>query len=255
MTIFDAAILGIVEGIAEFLPISSTGHLILLSTWLSLAQTDFQKSFDIIIQLGAIAAVLALYWRSFLNLEILKRLAAAFIPTGIIGLALYKIVKTYLLGNDAVVLWALLLGGIALIAFEFLHTEKEGAVSDIAAISYKQSAMIGLFQALSIVPGVSRSAASIVGGLMVGLRRATIVEFSFLLAVPTMLAATGLDLAKNASSFSRGDLAVLAVGFAAAFIVALFAIKFLLRFVRTHTFVPFGVYRILAALVFWFVIF
>jgi undecaprenyl-diphosphatase len=115
--------------------------------------------------------------------------------------------------------------------------------------------MIGLFQALSIVPGVSRSAASIVGGLMVGLRRATIVEFSFLLAVPTMLAATGLDLAKNASSFSRGDFAVLAVGFATAFIVALFAIKFLLRFVRTHTFVPFGVYRILAALVFWFVIF
>ncbi len=255
MTASVAALLGAIEGITEFLPISSTGHLILASSILGIPQTDFHKSFEIIIQLGAICAVLALYWKSFLNIEILKRLTVAFIPTGIIGLALYSFIKTYLIGNEAVVLWALLLGGIALIVFEFLHKEKESATSDSAALTYTQSAFIGLFQAMAIVPGVSRSGATILGGLIVGLKRATIVEFSFLLAVPTMLAATGFDLLKNASSFSESNITVLSVGFFSAFVVAIIAIKFLLRFVRTHTFIPFGIYRILAALVFWFMVF
>ncbi|TSC69103.1 MAG: undecaprenyl-diphosphatase [Parcubacteria group bacterium Gr01-1014_56] len=255
MSIFDALLLGVVEGVTEFLPVSSTGHLILLSTALGLGQTDFQKSFEIIIQLGAIAAVFCLYWKSFLDVEILKRLLVAFIPTGIIGLMLYSVIKTYLIGNNAVVLWALVLGGVALIVFEYLHTESESAVSSSTQISFKQSALIGLFQAIAIVPGVSRSGATILGGLLVGLKRTTIVEFSFLLAVPTMLAAVGFDLFKNISSFSNSDFTVLAVGFVAAFVVALLAIKFLLQFVRTHTFVPFGIYRILAALVFWFMIF
>lgn len=255
MTALTAALLGVVEGISEFLPISSTGHLILASHLLGLTQTDFQKSFEIIIQLGAIAAVIVLYWRSFCNFEILKRIIVAFIPTGIIGLALYKLIKTYLLGNEAVVLWALGLGGVVLVVFELLHKEKTTATQEITTISYKQSALIGLFQALAIVPGVSRSAATIVGGLMMGLKRTTIVEFSFLLAVPTMLAATGLDLYKNASSFSGSDTLSLAIGFITAFVVALGAITFLLRFVRTHTFIPFGIYRIIAALAFWFIIF
>ncbi len=255
MTALIAAILGVIEGISEFLPISSTGHLILASSVLGVAQTDFQKSFEIIIQLGAIAAVAVLYWRAFLNLDTLKKLIVAFIPTGVIGLLLYKIIKTYLLGNQVVVLWALLLGGVVLIVFELLYKEKPTATQELSDISYKQSFLIGLFQSIAVVPGVSRSAATIVGGLMVGLKRTTIVEFSFLLAVPTMLAATLLDLYKNSSSFSGADTMNLSIGFVCAFVVAIFAIKFLLRFVRTHTFIPFGIYRIVAAIVFWFIIF
>lgn len=247
MTVFQALVLGIVEGLTEFLPISSTGHLILAAKLLGLTQTDFQKSFDIVIQLGAIGAVVVLYWRQFLRPEVLARVAVAFVPTGAIGLALYPLVKTYLLGNESVVLLALFLGGLILIVFEVFYRKPAGAPADIKSITYLQAICIGLFQAVAIVPGVSRSGATIVGGLAMGLNRETIVEFSFLLAVPTMLAATGLDLAKNASSFSAGQSGALAVGFVASFIVAMLSIKFLLSYVRTRTFIAFGVYRIAAA--------
>jgi undecaprenyl-diphosphatase len=252
MTLLQSIILGIVEGITEFLPISSTGHLILASRLLGLSQTDFQKSFEIAIQLGAIGSVIMLYWRQFLEPAVLGRLIAAFIPTGLIGFALYHVVKTYLFGSDTVVLWALGLGGVALIVFELLHTESDDAVADVTAIPYSKAVLIGLFQSLSIVPGVSRAGATIVGGLILGLSRTTIVEFSFLLAVPTMLAATGYDLLKNASSFEAQQLGVLAAGFIASFFMALLSIKFLLAFVRTHTFISFGLYRIAVALAFAF---
>lgn len=251
MEYISAVILGVVEGITEFLPVSSTGHLILASSLLGISQSEFQKTFEIVVQLGAILAVVALYWRAFLNLEVLKRIAVGFIPTGIIGLALYKVVKTYLIGNEMVVLWALLIGGIGLIAFELWHSEGESAVSDIAAMPYRTAACIGLFQAIAVIPGVSRSAATIVGGLILGLKRRTIVEFSFLLAVPTMLAASGLDLLKHGASFSAHEAGLLAVGFGVCFVVALMSIKWLLGFVRGHSFVPFGIYRIALALVFF----
>jgi len=240
-------VLGIVEGVTEFLPISSTGHLILAGQLLGIADTAFQKSFDIIIQLGAILAVVALYWRSFLDVAILKRLVVAFIPTGIIGLALYHLVKTYLLGNAAVVLWALALGGVALILLELLHHEKEGALEDIRTLSYGKAATIGLFQAVAIIPGVSRSAATIVGGLLLGMRRTAIVEFSFLLAVPTMLAASSLDIIKNVSLFSASNVSTLTVGFIVSFVVAMISIKWLIRYVQSNSFIAFGVYRIVAA--------
>lgn len=252
MTPFDALILGIVEGITEFLPISSTGHLILAGTLLHLQDSTFLKSFEIIIQFGAILAVVVRYWRSFLNIEVLKRLVVGFVPTGIIGLALYRVVKTYLLGNDSIVLWALALGGLALIVFELWHREHPEATARVEHISYKQAGLIGLFQAIAIIPGVSRSAATIVGGLLLGIKRATIVEFSFLLAVPTMLAATGLDLIKNTSAFSSADAMTLAVGFVVSFVVALAAIKWLLSYVRAHSFIGFGIYRIVVALLFFF---
>jgi len=256
MDFISALILGVVEGISEFLPISSTGHLILASQLLSLPQTNFLKSFEIIIQLGAILSVVVLYWKSFFNLELLKRLFVAFLPTGVIGLALYSIIKTYLLGSQAVVLWALAIGGVLIIAFELMHKEKEGdEESAPETVSYKHSFLIGLFQAIAIIPGTSRSAATIIGGLLLGLKRKTIVEFSFLLAVPTMLAATGLDLIKNASSFSTDQIGVLSVGFVVSFVVALLSIKFLLRYVRNHSFIAFGVYRIVLAALFWLVIF
>ena len=129
MTLMQAIILGIVEGITEFLPISSTGHLILASRLLGLSQTDFQKSFEIAIQLGAIASVIVLYWRRFLELTVVSRVLVAFLPTGLIGLALYRVVKTYLFDSEAVVLWALGLGGVALIVFELLHREGDDAVA------------------------------------------------------------------------------------------------------------------------------
>jgi len=251
MNLFDAFILGIVEGITEFLPISSTGHLILTAHLLGIPSSDVLKSFEIIIQLGAIGAVLVLYYRSFFNIELLKKLFVAFLPTAIIGLALYSFVKQYLLGNEKVVLISLFVGGITLIVFELLHKEKETSLKDVSSISYTQAFTIGLFQSIAIIPGVSRSAATIVGGLSMNISRTTIIEFSFLLAVPTMGAATALDLLKNYATFSPHDFSFLAVGFVTAFIVALFAIKFLLRFMRTHTFIPFGVYRIAIALLFW----
>jgi undecaprenyl-diphosphatase len=252
MTLLQSIILGIVEGVTEFLPISSTGHLILASRLLGLEQTEFQKSFEIAIQLGAIASVIVLYWREFLEPAVLGRVLAAFVPTGLIGFALYHVVKTYFFGSDAIVLWSLALGGVALIVFELLHREGEDAVQEVTAIPYTKAVLIGLCQSISIVPGVSRAGATILGGLILGLSRSTIVKFSFLLAVPTMLAATGYDLLKNASSFAPDQFGVLAAGFISSFVVALVSIKFLLAFVRTNTFIPFGIYRILVALAFAF---
>lgn len=255
MDVWQAIFLGIIEGITEFLPISSTGHLILATEALGIPHTEFQKSFEIIIQLGAILAVISLYWRAFLNLETVKKLVVAFVPTAVIGLTLYSFIKTYLIGNPAVVVWALALGGVALIAFELLHKERVAAVAEVKDMSYKQAVLVGLAQALAVIPGVSRSAATILGGLALGLKRTTIVEFSFLLAVPTMIAATGLDIVRTNASFSVDELGLLAAGFISSFLVAMLAIKLLLGFVRTHTFIGFGVYRIaLAALFFLFVL-
>ncbi len=250
MDLMTAAILGIVEGISEFLPISSTGHLILTSHLLGLKHTDFLKSFEIAIQVGAIASVVVLYWRSLLiDFNIMKKVVVAFIPTGIMGLTLYKMIKQFLLGSSTIVLWSLFLGGVFLIVFEMWHREKEDAVADVSDISFRQALIIGCFQSIAMIPGVSRSAATIVGGLLLGLKRKVIVEFSFLLAVPTMLAATAYDLLKNGSQFSLDQAQFLAVGLITSFVVALLSIKFLLRYIQTHTFIAFGVYRIVLVLV------
>lgn len=254
MTIVESIILGIIEGITEFLPVSSTGHLILAADLLRIPESSFLASFEIIIQLGAILAVVFLYWKTLIQIENIKKLIVAFIPTGIIGLTVYKVIKQYLLGNEYVVVAALFVGGIVLIVFELLHKEHAEVSGDpegIRNVSYKQAFGIGLFQSLAVVPGVSRSAATIIGGLLLGLKRKTTVEFSFLLAVPTICAATGLDLLKNASSFSADQAGTLAVGFVVSFVVALFSIKFLLIYIQKHNFIPFGVYRILLALLFW----
>ncbi len=255
MEIWHAVILGIVEGITEFLPISSTGHLVLASSLLGISQTDFQKSFEICIQLGAILAVVVLYFRSFLNIEMLKKLFVAFLPTALIGLTLYKLIKTYLLGNVEIVIATLFFGGIALIAFEYWYkktgkAETTSTPLSPASLSYTQAFLVGIAQSFAIIPGLSRSAATILGGLVLGLSRSTIVEFSFLLAVPTMLAATGLDLLKSGYSFSNNQFGLLSIGFVISFIVAMLAIKFFLKFVRTNNFTGFGIYRILAGIVF-----
>ena len=251
LDIFHAVILGIVEGVTEFLPISSTAHLILASRALGIAETEFLKSFEIIIQLGAILSVVVLYWNRFLNLDVLKKLVVAVIPTGVIGLTVYKAIKGYLLGNVAVVLAALVLGGVALIVFERFQQRDDRDV-DFAEITYKKAFLIGLFQAVAVIPGVSRSAATIVGGSFLGVSKRTIVEFSFMLAVPTMLAATGLELLKNRAAID-GNLAVLAVGFVVSFITAIVAIKSFLGYIKKRDFSMFGWYRIALALVFYLV--
>jgi len=251
----DAIILGVVEGITEFLPVSSTGHLILTSHLLSIPSSSFLSSFEIAIQLGAIGAVVVLYWRSFFDVEVLKRLVVGFIPTAVIGLALYSYVKHHLLGNELVVVSALFLGGVALIVFELFHKEREGAPEGVTTITYLQAFLVGVAQSVAMIPGVSRSAATIVGGLALGIRRATILEFSFLLAVPTMGAAVALDVLKSYQTFTLEGVGSIGIGFVVAFIVALFSIKFLLKFVRTNTFIPFGIYRIIVAgLFFWLVL-
>jgi len=250
MDLMTAAILGIVQGVSEFLPISSTGHLILASHLMGLKHTDFLKSFEIAIQAGSIFSVMVLYWRKLLvDSQILKKVIIAFIPTGIMGLTLYKLIKQFLMGSSSVVLWSLFVGGILLIVFEMWHREKEDAVADVSDISFRQALIIGCFQSIAMIPGVSRSAATIVGGLLLGLKRKVIVEFSFLLAVPTMLAATAYDLLKSGSQFSLDQAQFLAVGFITSFVVALLSIKFLLRYIQTHTFIAFGVYRIVLVLV------
>ncbi len=285
MTILHAIILSMIEGVTEFLPVSSTGHLILASDILRIPQTEFLKSFEVIIQSGAILAIVLIYIKILLTKRaILTRLLAAFVPTGIIGLVLYKFIKDYLLGNTVVVLWSLFIGGVILIVWEkyyqimlrnICHSERSVSVAEeshatkplsgmrslrssadsvgmtVSELSYKKAFIIGFFQSLSIIPGVSRAGATIVGAMTVGLNRKSAVEFSFLLAVPTMMAATGLDLVRSNFHFSNAEWGILAVGFAGAFVIALIAVKFFLRFVENHTFVPFGIYRIVLALLFW----
>lgn len=259
MTILHTIILGIVEGITEFLPISSTGHLILTAELLKIEKTAFLSSFEIGIQLGAILSVVVLYWNKiWKERSVFRTVTLAFIPTAFFGLLFYKFIKQFLFGNAAVVLWSLFLGGIVLIIFEKLHKEKEitdiGQEDELGKITNKQAIGIGLFQCLAMVPGVSRAASTIIGGLIVGLRRKTVVEFSFLLAIPTMVAATGLDLLQTGFTFSGYQWFVLITGFLISFVVALFSIKFLLKFIQKHTFVAFGVYRIVLATAFWFFI-
>ncbi len=209
MDILQAIILGVVEGLTEFLPISSTGHLILATDLLQISSTEFVKSFTVLIQSGAIIAVLLIYWRTFLeHKNLVLKVITAFIPTAVIGLLLYPIIKDFLLGSTAVVLWALFIGGVVLILLEmyFKRAKKdENKHNDLSLISYKQSLIIGVFQAISVIPGTSRALATIFGGLAAGLGRRNAVEFSFLLAIPTMFAATALDLSESSFNFTNQE--------------------------------------------------
>ena len=248
MTLLAALVLSLVEGLTEFLPVSSTGHLILTARLLRIPQTEFVKSFEIFIQLGAISAAAALYGKSIIRSRQLQRqLLLAFLPTAVIGFILYQPVKYYLIGNTPVTLLALFVGGLVLIGFESIFSKLSLKQTSLSGLSAKKSLLVGLVQALSIVPGVSRAAATIVGGLVVGLNRVSAVEFSFLLAVPTMAAAAGLDLVKSSFQFSLQEWFLLGVGFAGAFISARLAIFYFLSFVKTNSLAAFGYYRVLLA--------
>ena len=251
MSLIHIIILSIIEGVTEFLPISSTGHMILAGKLLNIPSTDFVKSFEIIIQLGAILAVVVLYFKTLIkNIPLWPKIITAFFPTAILGFTLYKIIKGFLLGNVVVTVCALGIGGIAFLVLERQLKKKQFSTQTLTSITYKQSFIIGLFQSLSMIPGVSRSAASIFGAMITGVNRETSVEFSFLLAIPTMVAATGLDLIKSGLTFTTNEYEMLAIGFIIAFITALIAVKSFLAFVKTNTFIPFAWYRIILAITF-----
>ncbi len=246
MTVIEAIILGIVEGITEFLPISSTGHMIIASSLMGIAEDSFTKTFTVSIQFGAILSVIFLYWKRFFqSMDFYYKLFVAFLPAVVFGKLLNDFIDS-LLGNVAVVAYTLLAGGIFLIFMDQLIKEKTDSTDD--SISYKTAFKIGLFQVIAMIPGVSRSAATIIGGLTQGLSRKTAAEFSFFLAVPTMFAATCKSLwdyvKDEGGTFTGQEIGLLAVGNLVAFVVAMLAIKSFIRYLSQHGFKVFGYYRI-----------
>lgn len=257
MSNLQAIVLGILEGLTEFLPISSTGHLTLASHFLEIVQNDQFIVFEIAIQLGAILAVVIFFWRKLINVEILTKLFVAFLPTGILGLFVYKYIKI-LLSSEIIVAVSLIIGGIILILVEKRHSlylsqpllTKEGNSSpEFNIINYKNAFILGLAQSVAMIPGVSRSGATIVAGLLMNIERKVLVEFTFLLAVPTMFAATFYSLYKNREILSSDNLTNIFLGFITAFVVALFVIKFLINYIKKYDFVPFGIYRIILGII------
>lgn len=237
MSLLDAVLVGIVEGLTEFLPVSSTGHMILASQLLSLQNTEFLKTFEVSIQLGAILAVVIIYWQRLVQgPAIYYKLFAAFIPTAIIGFFAYSTIKTYLF-NPYVVSFALIIGGFVLI---FLDKWTEDVYNNLERISYKGALQIRLLQSVSMVPGVSRAAASIFGGIYAGFDRKQAAEFSFLLAIPTMFAPTGYDLLQTFHSIQSDELALLTGGAIVSFVFAWLAVKSFITLVVRFGFSHFG---------------
>lgn len=252
MNIIHTIILGIVEGLTEFLPISSTAHIDIVRSILAIPSTEFIKSFEIIIQLGAIMAVVVLYAKKvFSSWKYIQNIIIAFIPTGIIGFILYKVVKSFFLGNVWIEALALLIGGIIIILFENYqskHDIKQNDEQGIGDMTFRQLITLGIAQALAVIPGVSRSGAVIIAGRAMKINRTLITEFSFLLAVPTMFVATAYDIYKSGFSFTSSDWGTIIIGFVVSFIIAWIVIKWLLTYIRKHTFEIFGWYRIVLGL-------
>lgn len=250
MSAWEALLLGIVEGLTEFLPVSSTGHLTLLLHLLGLPVEEdaFLKTFLIAIQLGAILAILLLYGRRFLSDPALwLRVGVAFLPTGAMGFLLYPFIKGEVLGNDRVVVLALFGVGLLLLLADRLA--RRARYRDALELPWAGLLLIGFFQGLAaLVPGTSRSGATILGGLLVGLSRKGAAEFSFLLALPTMLIAVGYDLLKSAPQVPEGGWGLLGLGFLAALLAALFTVRAMLALVERIGFTPFALYRMALAL-------
>lgn len=245
MSFWDALILAIVEGLTEFLPVSSTGHMIIASSALGIATDPFTKTFTVAIQLGAICSVLVLYWKRFFkSFGFYFKLTVAFIPAAILGFLAGDYIDAMLERVD-IVAYSLLAGGIFFLFVDKIFADTEVVGKD--DVSYPAAFKVGLFQLLALTPGVSRSAATIIGGLAQGLNKKTAAEFSFFLAVPTMLAATGYKILQfylDGHTFGSSELGLLMVGNVAAFIVAMLAIKSFITFLTRHGFKWFGYYRI-----------
>lgn len=255
--IFKAIIIGIVEGITEWLPISSTGHMILIEEFLKLNMNeDFIEMFNVVIQLGAILAVVVIFFNK-LNpfdrkkskrekadtMQLWYKVVIACLPAAVIGLLFDDWLNEHLY-NSTVVAAMLILYGILFIAVEAYNKGKAPKVTDLNRLSYKTAFLIGMFQVLSLIPGTSRSGATILGGLILGASRFVSAEFTFFLAIPVMFGASLLKLVKFGFAFSGAEIAVLATGMVVAFGVSIAAIKFLLSYIKNNSFTVFGVYRI-----------
>ena len=260
-----ALILGIVEGVTEFLPVSSTGHLILATELLSF-DADKWKAFNVIIQLGAILAIVVLYWRTFwavieglvrnqaVSWRFVRNVLIGFLPSAILGVILLKYIEE-LLGDPKVVAVALIVGGIAILVIERLV--KKANVVGVAEMPLSTAIGVGIAQCLAMVPGVSRSGATIMGALSLGVERRTAAEFSFFLAIPTMVGATALEFVKHRHDIMAGASGVgfgaVAVGFVVSFVVALVVVRAFVHYISRHGFAPFAWYRIVigAAALVW----
>lgn len=250
MTYIQAFIIAVIEGLTEFLPVSSTGHMILADSLMKIQNKEFAKTFEIVIQLGAILAVLLLYIRRFfVGINIYLKLLVAFLPTGIIGFMAYKTIKHYLF-NPVTVSVSLIVGGIILVVLDKWSERKVSAYANVEDISYKGAVKIGFIQCFSMIPGISRAAATIFGGIFSGFNRQQAAEFSFLLAIPTMFAASGYDLLKEKENIHAEDIKLLVFGGIIAFIVAIIAVKAFIAFLNKYGFRHFGFYRIILGILF-----
>lgn len=253
-----AFIMGIVEGLTEYIPVSSTGHLILTGELLHFT-SEKAKTFEVIIQLGAILAVVVLYWKRLLSIFKFKKselnlihIILAMIPAVVLGLLLHNFIKEYLFSYKTVV-WALVLGGIFMI---FAEKKKANVTADtLDKITYKQAFGIGLFQCLALFPGFSRSGATIAGGILLGVNHKASAEFTFLVAVPMMVAASGLDLLDSYHSLSTNDTGIFLIGFITSFVVAMIAIVSFLKLLSKVKLTPFAIYRFIAAAIAYIILF
>lgn len=245
MTIWQAIILAIVEGITEFLPVSSTGHMIIASSFMGISHLEFTKMFTVNIQFGAILSVVVLYWKRFFqSTDFYFKLFVAFLPAAVLGFLLNDFIDA-MLENVIVVAISLLVGGVILLFIDRIANDTTGE----REISYLDALKIGFFQCIAMIPGVSRSASTIIGGMLQGFSRKQAAEFSFFLAVPTMAAAGGYKLLKTYDTIQASDIQTLLIGNLVAFVVAMLAIKFFINFLTKYGFKVFGYYRIILGIV------
>ena len=248
MDIFSSIIIGIIEGFTEFLPISSTGHMIVSAKFLNLPQDTAMKAYEVIIQFAAILAVLIEYRDKITlkEIDLWKKVLVAFLPLLIIGYIFKDQIKA--LFDPTLVAYMFIVGGIAFLIIEYFYKEEKTRVKSLDALSIKDAFIIGLFQLLSFIPGTSRAGSTIAGAMLIGVNRKAAAEFSFLLAIPVMGAVSAYDLLKHYKDLIQGDLVAYGVGFVTAFVVAYITIKLFLAFISRFSFVPFGIYRILFGL-------
>jgi len=249
LDIFQAVIIGIIEGFTEFLPISSTGHMIVASQFLGIEESALVKAYEVIIQFAAILAVMLIYREkiTFKKVDLWMKLFVAFLPLAIVGFIFKDVIKS--LFNVQVVAWMFIIGGIIFLIVEYFYKEKETHVKDVEKVSYVQAWWVGFAQIFSLIPGTSRAGATIIGGLLTGLDRKTSAEFSFLLAIPVMMAVSGYDLLKHYQDFANANWGAFVIGFVVAFVVAYATIKLFLAFIQRFTFVAFGIYRIIFGII------
>jgi undecaprenyl-diphosphatase len=257
MDLLHVIFLSIVEGVTEFLPISSTAHLILASHVLQIPKNNFLTTFEISIQLGAILSVVFLYFEKlYKNRNLLLKTLVGFVPTGILGLIFFKYIKM-LLNDPFIPVASLFIGGIAIIGIEYyFKNQTKNSIQNAKSLkemSYKDAFWIGLMQSISMIPGVSRAAASIFGGMALRFDRKSSVEFSFLLAIPTMTMATGYDLLQSFQAFTANEALYILIGITASFLSALIVVKWLIQYVQSNNFIAFGVYRIVLSVLYFLI--